>query len=795
MRTAYRKVLRDLWHNKGRTFLVVMSIAAGVLAVGMITAGNQTLARQILSAHHASNPSHAWLYLNGTVDESTVASLSRLPQVAAIEGFTEISMQWKADLAADWQDASLIAVADYQDQAFDVITLKTGTWPGKKTIAVEFNHPNPYGIPGLGGTVYVEVNGRPRPVEVVGLVRDPFQFPPPFGIRPAFYVTQEEMVKLTGFSGYDTLRFAVTDYSETHVETVADEIDQKLQKQGLSVGFVQVLHPDRHFVQDTIDGVGLVLTVMAVASLGLSTFLVINTVNALISQQVPQIGIMKAVGGIRGQIARLYLSGVIVYGVLSLGLAVPLGAIGGDIISRWMLGLLNVPAASFEVRSTSLAYQLLTGLLTPLLAALYPVLKGVQVAVARALSMYGLGTGRYGSGWLDKLLGRVRGLPRLTALSLRNTFRRPGRVSLTMVTLTAAGAIFMLVISTHHSFDFTIEKIFRGFGFDVLLGFVEPQRVDTIVPVLESRPGVERAEMWHFIGGEARGPESAEPEAVYEIFLRGVPRDSELFAPELVAGRRLDQEDGHALLLNQKLARRMGVGIGDPLIVDMGGSETSWTVVGLIFDMSGRDQDTGYVHADILSREMNLVGRSAVAEIKGETETLAAQQAIEKDLREYFEAQGIGISFTDTALENREQSNAQINILTTILLVMTILIAFVGSIGLSGMLSINVFERRREVGVMRAVGASSWDVYRVFITEGLLLGIISWAQAVPLSLLFGPIFVQAIGEVIDFPAVYDPSIQGIWGWLGIVIVLSIVASWLPARRATGISVNESLAYE
>ncbi len=604
------------------------------------------------------------------------------------------------------------------------------------------------------------------------------------------------MFRLTGFSGYDTLRFTVPTFSETEVEAVADVIDQKLQRQGLAVGFVQVLHPDRHFVQDTIDGVGLVLAVMAVASLGLSTFLVVNTVNALIAQQIPQIGIMKAVGGLRGQIASLYLAGVAVYGLLSLALAVPLGALGANVMARWMLALLNVPAASFEILPTSLLYQLLTGLLTPFLAALYPVLKGAQIAVAKALSAYGLGTGRYGTGFLDRLFGRLRGLPRLTILSLRNTFRRPGRVALTMLTLTIAGAIFMLVLSTHHSFNFTMEKIFKGFGFDVLIGFQQPQRIDEVLPLIEARPNVERAEMWYFQGGEARRPGPEASQTAYEIFLRGVPRDSELFSPELVSGRYLDQADGHAMLLNQKLARRMGVAVGEELLVELPGSgESRWTVVGLIFDLSGRDQDTGYVYADVLSRELNLVGQASVAEVKGVEESLSVQLAIEKDLRDYFDTLGIGISFSDTSLENREQANAQFNILTTVLLVMTILMAFVGSIGLSGTLSINVIERRREIGVMRAVGASSLDVFRVFTTEGLILGLISWVQAVPLSLLFGPLFVRAIGDVIDFPAVYDVSFQGLWLWLGIVIVLSLVASWLPARRAIQISVNESLAYE
>jgi ABC-type lipoprotein release transport system permease subunit len=49
--------------------------------------------------------------------------------------------------------------------------------------------------------------------------------------------------------------------------------------------------------------------------------------------------------------------------------------------------------------------------------------------------------------------------------------------------------------------------------------------------------------------------------------------------------------------------------------------------------------------------------------------------------------------------------------------------------------------------------------------------------------------------VIDFPTEYYPAVQGIWIWLGIVAILSIIASWVPARRATQISVRESLAYE
>jgi putative ABC transport system permease protein len=240
----------------------------------------------------------------------------------------------------------------------------------------------------------------------------------------------------------------------------------------------------------------------------------------------------------------------------------------------------------------------------------------------------------------------------------------------------------------------------------------------------------------------------------------------------------------------------MGVEVGDQVVLDLGEpGETTWTVVGLIFDLAGRDQNTGYVHRDTLNRDLNRVGRASVAQLQSELSTLAAQSAMENDLRDYFQSLGIGVGFTDTATENQEQSNAQFSILTTLLLIMTFLIAVVGSFGLSGTLSINVLERRREIGVMRAVGASSADVGFIFVGEGLLLGALSWAQAVPLSLLAGRYFVDAIGQVIDFPVVYHYSVAGIWIWLAIVVVLSLVASWLPARRATQISVRESLAYE
>jgi len=206
------------------------------------------------------------------------------------------------------------------------------------------------------------------------------------------------------------------------------------------------------------------------------------------------------------------------------------------------------------------------------------------------------------------------------------------------------------------------------------------------------------------------------------------------------------------------------------------------------------DQATAYVHLDTFNAELNQIGRAGVVEIRSSV-TAAGQEILAKELRDFLDAKGLKVGFTDTAARDQEQANAQFGILTTLLMIMTFLMAVVGSFGLSGTLSINVLERRREIGVMRAVGASSGDVAYVFMSEGLLLGILSWAQAVPLSMLGAQFFVDALSTALNFPFFYRYSYSGMWMWLGIILALSVVASWVPAHRATQISVQESLAYE
>jgi putative ABC transport system permease protein len=146
--------------------------------------------------------------------------------------------------------------------------------------------------------------------------------------------------------------------------------------------------------------------------------------------------------------------------------------------------------------------------------------------------------------------------------------------------------------------------------------------------------------------------------------------------------------------------------------------------------------------------------------------------------------------------EEREEIDAAFAIIVSLLMVMTILLATVGGLGLMGTMSLNVIERVREIGVMRAFGASSAAISRIVIIEGLLIGMMSWVLAIGLSLPISSSLARTVGlSFMDYPMTATTSLSGILAWALLVIVISIVASLFPALRAVRLTVTEVLAYE
>jgi len=374
---------------------------------------------------------------------------------------------------------------------------------------------------------------------------------------------------------------------------------------------------------------------------------------------------------------------------------------------------------------------------------------------------------------------------------LRNTFRRKLRLALTLLTLTLSGVLFIVVMSVGTSLNNTLETLIHELGMDVWVVFEQAHHTARLVDIATEVDGVAHAEVWDQRDATINLPNGEER----KIFLLGLPPDSKIFNPRIVAGRALLPADGRAILLNNKIAIEEGYVVGDEIWLTVNGRDSLWKVVGLIINVGNNQQDC-FVPLAALARETGTVNRGKIVMVVSQQTGSAAEQTLIGSLRETYTRAGIKPSFLMSATEIRQQSRMQFNIITYLMLAMSVLAALVGSIGLAGTMSINVVERQREIGVMRAIGANSLDVLGIFVSEGLLLGVMSWLLALPISYPGAEAFSEIVGlTLLKLPLDFMFSTAAVQMWLIIVLILSALASFLPGIRATRLSVHDVLAYE
>ena len=574
MHVIWKKVWRDVWTRKARSFQVVLSIGVGVFAIGLTMGLLDVMEDRMTAVWRSSTPAHINVgggLFSGSrvgpgVNDDTIRAIGNLPGIDGAEGQSSIGVRWKIRLEDDWEPATLTARADYDNQKYDRLTLDEGTWPASGGVSAERGTVGGFNAR-LGSTVYFEVNERARPMRVVGVVHDVWANPVAFGGDAAFYVTRRDMEKLGGPAGFNQIKAVLPAYDEEVAKQRALDITGRLDRLGIRHGTPETFDPERHFFQDVINGVFLLLVVMSFLTLALSLFLVVNTITAIVTEQVPQIGVMKAIGASPREIFRIYLSNVMIYVVLALVIAVPLGVLGAFQLSAVMLGLFNVPAENFKFPLAAVSTQLAVGLLAPLAAALWPVTGAARTTVRDAISGYGLSVS---AGLIERGLSRLRNLPPLVVMTVSNTFRHKVRLAMTLVALIFGGAIFMMVMTVRASMFGFFDDFLVTYRFNIMIGFERLQRIESTEALVGSLPGIEYAEMFHFEGGASiRRIDDAEGLDEESLELIGVSKTGNAYGPVVTAGRYLLPGDQRAIVLNEHLAGEMGVSVGDDVLIEI----------------------------------------------------------------------------------------------------------------------------------------------------------------------------------------------------------------------------------
>lgn len=791
--------MRDLKNYKTRTILVVLSTAVGIFTLGTIISTRTILVREMTQSYAAINPAHATLF-TAPFDKNLVQTVRHMPKIHAAEGRGSITVRFDVKSSnpqtpRERRQLELMALPNFEDIRIYKIWPNRGNWPPAERELLLERGSLDYVNANVGDTLTVILpNGKQRQLPVTGVVYDPDNPSPIIAGQAAGYITLDTLEWLGQPPYFDRLYITVAGDTndKTHIQKVAKQVRNKFERTNRTVNWIWIPDPGRHPAEQILDPLLLMLGVLGLLSLLLSGFLMINTISALLTQQIRQIGVMKAIGAYHSQIMGMYLVTAFIFGLLALVIALPLSILGARLMVGFIAGLINVEVTSVQVTTQVIALQIGVGLLVPLLTALPPVFAGTKITVREAIASYSLGQGKFGRGTTDRLLQKIHGLPRPVLLSLRNTFRRKGRLILTLLTLSLASAIFMAVSSVHTSLLNTLEDALDYWKYDIQVQFSRPHRIARIERQARQVPGVVHAESWGFTSAHRVRPDSSKGDTLFVI---APPPDSTMIRPTLIKGRWLLPQDESAVVINSELLKEEpDLNVGEEINLNIEGRETAWQIVGVVRGiLSG---PFAYANYPYFSRIVRDVDQAGSVQVVTQRHNPIFQAQVAEMLEREFQRAGMQVSSIRTTVSMRQQVVFQFNILVIFLLIMAVLLAIVGGLGLTGTMSINVLERTREIGVMRATGATNGLIWQIVISEGLLISLLSWligaVLAFPASLLLS----NAVGMAfLEAPLSFSFSLGGMLFWLVIMIILATLASFLPAWRASRLSVREVLTYE
>jgi putative ABC transport system permease protein len=760
----------------------------------MIAGAYEIISHDMGASYASANPANIDMRTD-PFDQSFVDAVKNLNGVKEVEGRRFFSVRSRIP-GGDWTNLDLVAINNFYDLHIDLLLpLQGNPVPGDKQVILERKALNDLAVKVGDALEFQLPNGNIKTMTVVGVIQDQTTGAGDFLAPPLGYITLDTLPWLGQPTDYNRLLVTVDGNSsdKEHIRQVSTTVSDQVEKNRRQVYRTELNKTNEHPMASTVKAILGILGALGVLIVFLSSSLIANTLNSLLTQHLPHIGVMKLIGARSQQIFGMYITLIMSFGLIALLIALPTGGQAAFALSQLIASKMNFNLLGYRIVPWVFFLQAIVALLVPLAAGFIPVNNGSRVKVQSAISGGGLSAGKASGGWLERMGSRVKWLSRPMLISLRNTFRRRGRLMLTLLTLTMGGAIFIAVFNVQLSLEDYVAQIGKYFLADVTLSFDRPYRVDEINQLVMQIPHVQYVEGWSFVAADTILPDGSVAD---NLSILAPPANSKLISPIMLEGRWLQPGDKTAITVSEAIWSDFpGLKPGDLLKLKINGHEDDWTVVG-IFRFLSRDQIIAYANYDYVSELLNLPRQSFSYRIVTDEHSLQYQKQMSALIDRYLRDRGYHVNETEAGLATLETASESLSILILFLLIMALLTASVGSIGLTGTMGMNVLERTREIGIMRAIGATDGQIMKTVMVEGMIIGLISWflgaIVSFPITILLSRIISLAI---FNSPSQFVLSPQGFFIWLALVLILSALASVLPARNAARLTIREVLAYE
>lgn len=796
MNALIHKIWGDLWLDRHQTWLTIISLTTGLVTLGTISGMIDLQLERMDQTHLASHPSHLQLLVSTPHDDLIQREIMNLPEITDLDQYEQQFILFRtAD--RDWQQALLIVRSEPSQQKMDISQLIKGHWPDASSLAIEQLSSEALGV-GPDQSVEVMTPQGLQSMTIGGIVHHPLVKPPRLGGQVVLFASPETVTHwgMDNTAIRQILLQHTPPFDMTHRDAITSRLYASLAEHGALVRSLRIQDPEKHWGRPYLAGIHAIIKVMAVLAMLLACVLTFNTVSAHMTRQIRQIGIMKALGMGHNRLILLYLAQIEMMAFMALLLAIPLAGLSSYQASAAVLALFNMDPGPLHMSLSTLALMLACGLILPAAAALLPVLTGLRIPLVEALSSQGPESHHRIDG-IDRLmdaLGQAL-LPTLEASALSQCFRARGRMIMTQTVLVLSGISFISLLTLIHSLEGTLDREMQGYRYQIKLAFSQPQAMASLLTALHQEDGEMIFEGWQRYPLQLWMDEQpVHPMGILGMQLMAVPANGQLFTADIQRGRWFQSSDAgsHQMIISEDTAARHKLQPGDRLFADTGHGRSEWIILGTYRNITAQAIAVEAVYvpqenaqADAIS---TLLVGPAILDLDAEAERLVR---MERDMAD----QHMGLdSFNTIGREHlRLYALRQFQSVIMIFRVVASMMLLVGGIGLCGTLAVQVLQRRKDIGILRSLGTPTSTILRMYMAEGFIHACIAWLISVPLSLILAKPLNELLGKILLHASIdLHPDLEGIVYWLGWVVMMALLASWLPAFMACRLSAKEAM---
>jgi len=780
MTVLVTKTLRDFGVRRLRSALLLVGIIIGVAGVVAIAYTARNLAGAQRAAYISASQSDLFIGVRN-FPTGLENIIQENDNVKTVESRVSDYLQWSN--GGPYRDVLIYGVHDFSNIQINRPTLIAGRWPGKGEAVLDVSSQRLQPV-AIGDTIALRESVATDPVyaRISGFTRTPGEADASIQARATGYAPAADVQIWRQEPGDNQLLVRLNELRRA-TET-QQAIIRVLNKRGIPHGPGVIRDPQQAVGTKELGALLLLMSVFSVIGVVLSGFLVWNTMAAVMSEEMRQVGILRAIGASRWQVLRTYLLPALIVGFVGSIAGIAVGVVGGGALAGFLGGLIGLALPPFTLAPREILLGLLIGLGVGIGAAIFPAWQGTRVTALELLRNYGI-RADYGVGFVQRLLARLRGTSAMLTMGMRNVWRRRVRSVVTMLVVGVGAAAFIGTQALNASVSHTIDTLYATYAADAWLSFNRPMNVQ-FTGELARDHDIVASEGW--VRDDAYVHQTLTD-------LWGIPADTQLYLHAVTDGRWFLAHNPNEVVVTANLARSLGLHTGDPLTVVFRKRQQTYSIVGIVDDESTYlgSRATGKVFMTPENAN-NLRGRADSADFFAVRFTDSTPNGVNAALRRVEQQFRVYEPQALAAYEDRSNTQSTIRILTVLLDAMVIVVAAIGVVGLINTLILNISERRRELGILRSIGAGGGALIRLLVSEGIVLGALGYG----IGLLGGYALARylvalASAELFRMQFTLSPYVLLLTGVLTLVVAAG--ASVTPGILAARLRPIEAVRYE